>query len=175
MKISKAFVAVTSATLLAACASHPTPVPVMAPSSSLSALVGDWSGEYSSVETGRSGSISFALKAGKDTAFGNVIMVPKTESNVVAPSAAVDHPIVRSAAAQNPGELITIRFVRMEGNHVVGTLDPYRDPDCGCQLTTTFQGEFTSANTIAGTFHTTGSGMSHIPASGRWKVERVVP
>jgi hypothetical protein len=176
MKTSKTFIAVASAALLSACASHPTPIPVISPQSNLSALVGDWSGEYSSTETGRSGSISFKLQAGKDTAFGSVIMVPRAQDGVPASGVApVDRPMVKGMAAQSAGELITIRFVRMEGNHVVGTLDPDRDPDCGCQLTTTFQGEFTNANTIDGTFHTVGSGISHIPASGRWKVERVAP
>jgi hypothetical protein len=176
MKTSKAFIALTSVALLSACASLRTPVPVVGPTSNLSALVGDWSGEYSSTETGRSGSISFKLQAGKDTAFGSVIMVPRTQEGVTASGVVpADRPIVKGMAAQSPGELITIRFVRMEGSHVVGTLDPYRDPDCGCQLTTTFSGEFTGASTIEGTFHSVGSEMSHIPTSGRWKVSRVVP
>jgi hypothetical protein len=63
----------------------------------------------------------------------------------------------------------------MEGSQVVGTLDPYRDPDCGCQLTTTFRGEFKDANTIEGTFTSVGSGIGHFPSSGRWKVARGAP
>jgi hypothetical protein len=175
MKTSKWFVAIGTAALLAGCASRPTPVPVIGPRSDLSALVGDWSGEYSSPETGRSGSIAFALKTGKDTAIGSVVMVPKAQNETIIPGASVDRPVVRAAVTQNPGEVLTIRFVRMEGTQVIGTLDPYRDPDCGCQLTTTFRGEFTDARTIEGTFNSAGSGMGHLPSSGRWKVTRVVP
>jgi hypothetical protein len=175
MKTSKLFAAMTTATLLAGCAPRPTPVPVISPRSDLSALVGDWSGEYSSPETGRSGSIAFSLKAGKDTAVGSVVMVPKPQNEPNIPAATMDRPIVRTTATQNPGELLTIRFVRMEGSQVIGTLDPYRDPDCGCQLTTTFRGEFTDAHTIEGTFNSVGSGIGHFPSSGRWKAARAVP
>lgn len=175
MRTSRLFVAISTAALLAGCASRPTPVAVIGASSDLSALVGDWSGEYSSPETGRSGSIAFTLKSGKDTAFGSVVMVPKVQSEPVTPSATAERPIVRNIATENPAELLTIRFVRMEGSQVIGTLDPYRDPDCGCQLTTTFRGRFTDARTIEGTFNSAGSGMGHLPSSGRWKVTRVVP
>ena len=175
MKTSTLLAAMAGVTLLAGCASRPTPVPVIGPRSDLSALVGEWSGEYSSPETGRSGSIAFSLKTGKDTAVGSVVMVPKLQNEPNIPAAAMDRPIVRTAATQNPGELLTIRFVRMEGSQVVGTLDPYRDPDCGCQLTTTFRGQFKDARTIEGTFDSVGSGMGHMPSSGRWTVSRLFP
>ena len=45
-------------------------------SSILLAAVGEWVGEYSSAETGRVGSIVFTLAAGRDTAAGDVMMVP---------------------------------------------------------------------------------------------------
>lgn len=174
MKTSRIYFVVAAAALTTACATRPTPVPVIAPSSEMSALVGDWSGDYSSSETGRSGSITFSLRAGNDTAIGNIVMMPK-QSNDAAPfSANTDRPIVRTNAPQSPGELLTIRFVRMEGNQVIGTLDPYRDPDCGCKLGTTFKGEFKNADTIEGTFVTVGSEMGHLPSSGKWKVTRLI-
>jgi hypothetical protein len=172
MKTSMTFAALAAAALLAGCASRPTPVPVMAPSSDLSALVGEWSGEYTSPETGRSGSIAFTLQAGKDTAVGSVVMVPRALNEPVTPGMGVNRPVVRTSPAQASGELLTIRFVRMEGSQVVGMLDPYRDPDCGCQLTTTFRGAFTDAGTITGTFTSTGSSIGHIPSSGSWTVKR---
>lgn len=173
MKISNVVIVLTAAAFAAGCASIPTPVPVIGPRPGLSALVGDWSGEYNSPETGRSGSIAFKLEAGKDTAFGSIVMVPRAQYDRVSSGSPVEHPNVVGAAIQKPGELLTIRFVRMEGSHVVGTLDPYRDPDCGCQLATTFRGEFTDESTIEGTFNSAGSEMSHLPTSGRWKVSRV--
>ena len=150
-----------------ACASRPVAVPVIG-SPDATALVGNWTGDYNSEETGRSGSIAFMLKAGKDTAVGSIVMVPRTGSEVVVPS---DRPIITSAQAFK-GETLTIRFVRVEGNQVIGTLDPYRDPNCGCQLATTFRGTFIDANTIEGTFNTSGSGFEHVPSSGHWRVTR---
>jgi len=175
MKPSKIFLCASAVALLAGCRSLQTPVPVMGPQSDMSALVGDWSGEYTSPETGRSGSISFTLQAGKDTAIGSVVMVPKAQNLPVNAGVAADRPAVMGSATQKPGSLLTIRFVRLEGSQILGTLDPYRDPDCGCQLATTFRGEFKDPSTIEGTFNTVGSGMEHLPSSGRWKVTRLVP
>ena len=174
-KRAKSFFIASAALLLAGCKSLPTAVPVLAPQSDLTALVGEWSGEYTSPETGRSGSISFMLQAGKDTAIGNVVMVPKAQNQPVTAGALVERPTVMSSGTQKPGELLTIRFVRLEGSQILGTLDPYRDPDCGCRLATTFRGEFKNATTIEGTFNTVGSGMEHLPSSGRWKVTRLAP
>jgi len=172
MKTSKTFATLAAATLLAGCASRPTPVPVIGPSSDLTALVGEWSGEYTSPETGRSGSIVFNLRAGRDTAVGSVVMVPRVTNAQVTPSMEVNQPVVRTGRAQTSGELVTIRFVRVEGGHLVGTLDPDRDPDCGCQLTTTFHGAFTDAGTISGTFTSNGSSVGHVPSRGSWTVKR---
>lgn len=172
MKTSMTLAALAALALLAGCASRPTPVPVIAPSSDLSALVGEWSGEYTSAETGRIGSIAFTLQAGKDTAAGSVVMVPRVTNEPVTPGMGVNQSVTRNTRAQAAGEVLTIRFVRMEGGQVVGTLDPYRDPDCGCQLTTTFRGAFTDSGTIKGTFISTGSSLGHIPSKGSWTVTR---
>jgi hypothetical protein len=173
MKTSMRLVTLIAAALLTACASRPTPVPVMGLTSDLNALVGEWSGDYSNPETGRSGSIAFSLKAGKDTAVGSVVMVPGDNRQQITMGAPVDRPAVRTSVAAGSSEVLTIRFVRMEGSHLVGTLDTYRDPDCGCELTTTFHGQFTDAGTITGTFTSTGSTVGHLPSSGRWTVKRI--
>jgi len=172
MKGSIKFVTLTAAALLAACASRPTLVPVMGPASDLNALVGEWSGDYSNPETGRSGSIAFSLKAGKDTAVGSVVMVPRENRQQVTVASPGERGVVRTTAVAGSSEVLTIRFVRMEGSHLIGTLDKYRDPDCGCELTTTFHGQFSDAGTITGTFTSTGSTMGHFPSSGRWTVKR---
>ena len=173
MKASMRFVTLIATALLAACTSRPTPVPVMGPTSDLAALVGEWSGDYSNPETGRSGSIAFSLKAGKDNAVGSVVMRPRDNKQQVTMGAPADRPVVRTSVVAGSSEVLTIRFVRMEGTHLVGTLDSYRDPDCGCALTTTFNGQFTDAGTITGTFTSTGSTMGHLPSSGRWTVTRI--
>lgn len=172
MKTSTTFSAIAALALLTGCASRPTPVAVIGPTSDLAALVGEWSGEYTSPETGRSGSIVFTLQAGKDTAVGSVVMVPRAPTEPVTPGMGVNQAVVRTNRTQAAGELLTIRFVRLEGGHLIGTLDPYRDPDCGCRLTTTFRGVFTDTGTITGTFTSTGSSLGHAPTSGKWTVKR---
>jgi hypothetical protein len=149
------------------CASRPAAVPVLGDPSDLRALAGEWEGEYSSQETGRSGSIVFTLRAGRDSAAGDVVMTPATpptpavrsEGNVALPSGA-------SAAAQ----VLTITFVRAAGDSVSGALAPYTSPDCACSLTTTFVGRV-RGDAIEGTFTTRGEGVPG-PQPGRWKVTR---
>ena len=59
-----------TALLAAACVYHGTPVPVTGDTRTLE---GEWEGTYSSEQTGRSGSILFHLKAGTDSAWGDVL------------------------------------------------------------------------------------------------------
>jgi hypothetical protein len=133
----------------------------------MTSLVGAWTGEYSSIQSGRSGSITFSLKSATDTAYGDVVMTPKGgPREVVTP----DRPATGPAA--NIPQVLTIRFVRVEGNRMSGTLDPYPDPNCGCQLNTTFTGLFDGAARIEGTFESRGS-MDHPLTTGKWRVKRV--
>ena len=69
--------------------------------------------------------------------------------------------------------VLKINFIRKEGGGVNGTLDPYRDPDCGCMVNTTFQGVFRDARTIEGTFTTVPSAPGGSVTGGRWKATRV--
>lgn len=147
---------------LAACALNPPVVPVEGNAQDVAALAGEWSGEYWSAETGRSGSIFFHLEAGADTAVGDVLMIPRG-----APEH--DHP----GGVHPASEYIPITFVRVWQGHVRGVLDPYRDPVCGCRLHTSFEGVL-SGDTIAGTFssrHLEGG----VVQEGRWRVVRFRP
>lgn len=165
IKIASAF---AFAAFVAACSWRRTPVPVIAESGSIEALVGDWAGQYGSAETGRSGSITFQLASAKDTAYGDVVMVPRAG----VPVAGKENMPMAVPVTQNPGQPLTIRFVRLNGGLVSGTLAPYSDPECGCRVITTFQGRFTDPNTIEGTYDTRGTGFGHQPAEGQWKVTR---
>jgi len=158
--------------MMASCSWKRTPVPVTSDSGSVAALVGQWEGEYSSAETGRSGSITFQLASQKDTAYGDVIMVPRKQDVQTGPE---ERAQVMAARAPAIAEPLKIRFVRMEGGHVFGTLEPYREPDCGCEVTTTFEGRFSDTNTIRGTFITRGIRITHQPTQGRWTVARTAP
>ena len=155
-----------------ACSWRRTPVPVLSESGSVDALVGDWAGEYSSSQTGRSGSITFQLSNEKDTAYGDVIMIPRGSTVQIPAHDPSQVSGVRPPVATEP---LAIRFVRMEGGTVSGTLSPYNDPECGCRVITTFTGSFTNPDTIEGKYTTRGASLGHIPAEGRWKVERNAP
>lgn len=159
--------ALGAAALLAACAATPSPVHVVGTRSEVAVLAGDWEGEYSSVETGRSGNISFSLKAGTDTAFGDIVMVPRA----IAP--ATTEP--RSALPAIPAapQVLPISFVRVATNTVSGTLNPYKSPDCGCTLSTIFRGTI-SGDRIEGTFTTAHSDQSAPEQKGSWWVKRKV-
>jgi len=70
------FPIVLCALALDACGASRIPVPLVGASGDVSALSGEWAGDYSSAESGRSGSISFTLRAATDSAFGDVVMIP---------------------------------------------------------------------------------------------------
>ena len=151
---------------LTACGASRAPVPVVGASTDLGVLAGDWAGDYSSAESGRSGSISFTLRAASDSAFGDVVMIPSTLGRPLLPWRQEN----ATGANQTPAStVLAIRFVRVEHGHVSGTLDPYADPQTGARLLTTFSGEL-SGNTIAGTYTTRlPSGETQ---TGRWTVQR---
>jgi hypothetical protein len=148
-----------------ACASIPSKTPVEGPPNATARLVGQWEGTYDSDETGRSGVISFRLRAAADTAQGEIIMTAHGTPSRADPGAV---PTYAFSAANAP---ITIRFVIVNGSDVTGRLDPYTDPECGCTLKTTFHGVL-EGDVIKGTFHSEGNGFFHQPANGTWRVTR---
>ena len=151
---------------LTACGASRPPVPLVGASTDVGALTGDWAGDYSSAESGRSGSISFTLRSTVDSAFGDVVMIPTAWGRPLVPWRQEN----ATGANQTPAStVLSIRFVRVEHGHVSGTLDPYADPQTGARLLTTFSGEL-SGNTIAGTYTTRlPSGETQ---TGRWTVQR---
>jgi hypothetical protein len=147
-----------------ACALPRRPIKISADDFDVSPLVGQWSGEYANPETGRSGTVDFTLRRGESAAFGEVMMVPNASSSGTSASAAA------TAQARTP---LRISFIRKESGGVVGTLDPYVDPECSCRVKTTFQGKFSDSGTIEGTFATEGVSGGRSPTSGNWRVKRV--
>jgi len=70
-------------------------------------------------------------------------------------------------------QVLTIRFAQAEGGAITGDLAPYRDPDCDCEVTTTFIGKFDkSGNAITGTFTSTQTRTEGRRVSGDWRVSR---
>lgn len=167
LRVSSIIVAGLAASAIA-CASHLPSTQVTANDFDLNPLVGEWRGDYSSAQTGRKGTIAFTLRAGEASASGNIVMIPRADS-LLTPA---ERELVTNVGA--PGRsVLTIHFVRKEGGNLSGTLDPYRDPDCGCPVITTFQGSFRDARTIEGTFSTVPSQPGRSVTGGIWKVTRV--
>lgn len=153
--------------ILSACAGTPEPVPVAGGSTSIRRLVGEWRGTYESPETGRSGTIRFSLEAEHDTAYGEVVMIPRGTNRPLLPVEG------RMPAPRRGAEVLRIRFVLVEGDRVLGSLEPYRDPECGCTLTTRFAGRMTDG-VVKGTY-TSRSHVSGAEHKGRWEAEKAAP
>ena len=143
------------------CASKPPDIALTASDFDLNPLVGEWRGNYTNPVAGRSGTIAFTLRAGESAASGNVVMIPNSADSSLSSAAAVARSVLK------------VSFIRKEGKMVLGKLDPFRDPFCACQVTTTFDGAFTDAGTIEGTFVTVASEPGHPVTGGTWKVTRV--
>ncbi len=127
----------------------------------VSALAGKWTGTYASEATGRTGSIVFELKSGDKVARGDVLMVP---------AGAKDAPTSGPEAVRTMPQVLSISFVSATGGILRGTMEPYRDPSCDCEVQTTFVGR-PSGDTIEGTYTTTPTGQGAI-TTGRWKITR---
>lgn len=167
-----AAVGVVAAGLLLACSASQTPVPVSGSAADLAQLAGEWMGEYSSSETGRSGSIVFHLIAGTDSAHGDVLMSP-TGMQVQAQTPQAGAPPQPGAAAQPSTQAIAISFARIAGGRVSGRLAPYTDPDCQCPLMTVFEGRL-SGDVLEGTYTSRRQGGG-AEQHGRWRVTRRTP
>jgi hypothetical protein len=153
----------------AGCSSAPAPVPVAGAPSDLGLLAGEWGGEYRGETSGRSGSIVFKLSAGADTAYGDVVMIPRERNPKHLPS---QDPSVGLPFARAP-EVLTIAFVRASGGGVSGRLNPYREPECDCVLLTRFEGQV-RGDIIEGTFTSQRLDGSD-RQTGAWKVTRKKP
>ncbi len=158
------------AALSGACSSSsspPSPSPAIrvgASKKTLASLAGRWEGEYASKETGRTGSIVFELTGKENVAYGDVLMVPKGSRDA--------RPATTSEALRTMPQMLQIRFVDAEGGGVIGTLDPYEDPSCACQVTTAFTGQI-NGDVIDGKYTTTAVKPGPKPTGGTWRVTRV--
>jgi hypothetical protein len=149
---------------LLGCAGAPAPVPLYGDAAR---LAGNWRGQYTSAESGRSGSIAFRLEMGRDTARGDVLMfVPRApgEAPSFEPAGARAVPVPPDARP------LRIRFVQVEEDRVRGILDPYPDPGCGCTVETVFVGRLTG-DVINGTFTTRRLDRDQLQ-HGAWRVRR---
>jgi len=149
----------------AACRYQPTPVPLQASAADIAALAGTWEGEYASGESSRNGSISFTVQPGKDTAFGDVLMMSAQGQHLIAADAASNLHVAHSPTS----ELLRITLVRVRGGMVEGVLEPYVAPDCKCVVSTKFRGAIRN-DAIEGDYVTTGE--YGLRQTGSWRVTR---
>src|SRR5690349_21850451 len=138
-----------AALLVGACHYRPTPVPLAGDRSTIALLAGDWTGTYRGMQTDRTGSITFTIRANADSAFGDVLMETPPGAPRITPA---DPPAVHNLHARGP-QLLAIKFVAIYGGEIEGALEPYTAPDCDCIVTTRFTGRV-AGDTISGTFVT---------------------
>lgn len=129
---------------LVACGGSQKEVAVQGSDLDLARIAGDWHGDYKGNESGRVGPVSFSLSVGSHTAEGQVVMGGATP--------------------------LKIEFVKVTNDQIKGTIAPYTDPTCSCQVETTFNGTL-GDNVIDGTFETKVSGTGQTQ-TGTWSVSR---
>lgn len=131
-------------TMFAACGASQKEVAVQGSDLDLARVAGDWEGEYKGTDSGRTGPVSFSLQVGSHTAEGQVMMGGATP--------------------------LKIEFVKVKQGEVKGTIAPYTDPGCSCEVQTTFMGTL-GDDAINGTFETKVSTSGQIQ-TGTWSVMR---
>jgi hypothetical protein len=109
---------------LAACGGSQKDVEVKGKDTETAKLAGEWEGTYEGRESGRSGTAKFNLQLGRHTAEGEVYMGGETP--------------------------LKIQFIEVEGGQIQGTIAPYTDPNCDCQVETTFLGSRASSRPRSG-------------------------
>ena len=139
----KLFFAAPLAFLLA-CGASQKEVAVKGNDVDLARIAGDWEGTYQGTDNGRSGPIKFSLQLGSHVAEGEVVM--------------------------NGATPLRIQFFNVKGDQVKGTIAPYTNPECSCQVETTFHGTV-DTDTINGSFETKLGDTGQMQ-TGTWNVQR---
>ena len=152
------------------CASMGPTVQVYGSPGDLERLSGEWSGDYvAKGDYRRQGSISFRLSAAGSHAYGDVLMTADGSNQPYGRYYGEDS--FRRGQEQTPRDsLLTIRFVRVDGDTVSGILDNYWDPDRRTMASSVFQGVLKD-DVIEGTFRTQYASRES-ESGGRWKVTR---
>jgi hypothetical protein len=151
--------------LALACSSQLSSVRLQGDPRSIASLAGRWGGEYWGASGGRRGSLSFELRPGTDTLYGDVSMMDLF-GNTVRPADPADVHRLHGGAPL----LLRIEFVMASQDSLRGVLEPYVSPDCDCTVTTSFAGAL-AEDKINGTFETRSASIG-VLAHGFWRMER---
>lgn len=148
-----------------ACVSLPRPGSVALRPTDALLLEGEWSGEFSSDDGVRSGSITLELQVRDDTARGQAILRPVTH---VAAQAGASVPM---RAAAGTAVRSSMYFVSVTDGVVAGVLPAFFDADRLTVVQMTFVGRMRSWNVIEGTYVTLGT-SARVQERGAWRVMR---
>ena len=153
----------TLAFVATACVWKSTPVVMLGPADDIAAFVGEWSGEYRSDAVQRSGTIWFKLEAEHDTAFGDVLMIPRERAMMPPQPSAPD-------VWRDRSQVLTIKFIRVKAAEITGAIDPYPSPEDGTMLLTVFRGSI-KGDRVEGEFMILDS-KNPLPQQGTWWATR---
>ena len=141
------------------------PVQLQGDPTSIAWLAGSWTGEYWGGAGGRGGSLSFTLRSGTDSLYGDVTMIDP-RGQLLRPADPMDVHALHVRSVQQ----LHIDVVRVEADSIRGTLEPYVAPDCDCTVTTIFTGRV-AGDRITGSFTSRAGGR--VRAEGLWEMKRV--
>jgi hypothetical protein len=147
---------------LAACRYRPSYFPVHGTTGDRSRLVGEWYGELTSMSTDRTGLIDFRFEPGRDSASGDVTILPRAALQQAWHQE--NHPHHRAAAPT----ALRIRLLRVDAATVEGFVEPFQDPDCGCTVATRFHG-VVHGDSMTGEYVSRGGWVSR---EGTWRMRR---
>lgn len=147
------------------CSSQVASVRLQGDPMSIASLAGQWGGEYWGATGGRRGTLSFELRPGTDTLYGDVMMIDQL-GNTLRPADAADLHRQHVHSTQ----LLRIEFVMASRDSVRGMLEPYVSPECDCTVTTNFAGALEKDH-LTGTFETRNTSVG-VLARGFWQMAR---
>jgi hypothetical protein len=157
--------AVIAVATLVACARQPAIAPTPGAAPELSALVGEWVGDYSSPS--ESGTLSLIVIQARDTAIGHIVIRPVRGASYTAADVTIPAHQLHSPTP----DALSIAFVRTRSGIIEGTTEKYLSPDCFCRAKTMFQASLTGG-TLQGQFTTTAENGRR--QEGRWTAQRMV-
>jgi hypothetical protein len=142
-----------------------SPVVVEGSRLDLRSLAGEWNGEFRGDSTGRHGTIRFSLAAGRDTAYGRVLM-----EGPAPPAGCVDPVSTATGRGAGVGYLLRLGRINVSHGSVGGWLEPYTDAIRGCMVDTWFEGQL-RGDVLEGVYfsHPADGGSLRL---GTWQVRR---
>jgi hypothetical protein len=158
-RAAAAFLIVTA---LVGCRYQPSFFPVRGTTDDRLRLVGEWYGEFTSTSTDRNGFIGFQFELGRDSASGDVSILPRA---VLQQAWRDEQRPYRRAPTSTA---LRIGLLRVDATRVEGFVEPFHDPDCSCVVSTRFRG-VVNGDSITGEYFSREGSVSR---RGTWRMRR---